>query len=118
MICTFRMQFFRISVQVSNFQLKIFPSSDILGENIRQRYDILFKNNELFFSRRDYLLGDECQLVAGRYHEEVKIDGLKGEKDKLPFVIRAYPGDEEKVIIDGTVLIDTKWEQYDKNIYK
>ena len=56
-----------------------------------------------------FLSGDECQLRAGRYHEEVKIDGLHGTQT-APFIIRGYQ--DEVPVIDGTVIIKpvTSWK--------
>ncbi|XP_066920043.1 uncharacterized protein [Clytia hemisphaerica] len=46
--------------------------------------------------------GDECQIRAGQYHENVKIDNLQGTPNQ-PFMIRGY-GDERPKI-DGTIPI-------------
>lgn len=52
--------------------------------------------------------GDIIILRGGRYTEPVTISGLKGSKNK-PITIRSYPG--EKVIFDGTDLLDGKWRR-------
>ncbi len=50
--------------------------------------------------------GDTIILRCGRYIEPVTISGLKGSESK-PIVIGSYPG--EKVIFDGTDLLEGKW---------
>eukprot|EP00111_Clytia_hemisphaerica_P016485 TCONS_00048859-protein len=54
--------------------------------------------------------GDECQIREGRYHEEIKIENLKGTKE-MPYVIRGYK--DERPLLDGTVVLKnvTKWKQ-------
>ncbi|MCK5172883.1 MAG: hypothetical protein KAR47_05795, partial [Planctomycetes bacterium] len=52
--------------------------------------------------------GDTIILRGGRYAESVVISGLKGTKNK-PITITYYPG--EKVIFDGTDLLDGQWKQ-------
>ena len=46
--------------------------------------------------------GDECQIRAGYYHEEVTITGLQGTSDE-PFRIVGY--EDERPELDGTVRI-------------
>ncbi|XP_057290464.1 uncharacterized protein LOC130613156 [Hydractinia symbiolongicarpus] len=61
--------------------------------------------------------GDECQIRAGKYHENILVTGLNGKPEK-PFVIRGY-GDE-RPILDGTIDVQplTKWKNnLHKNIY-
>lgn len=61
--------------------------------------------------------GDECQIRAGNYHENILVTGLNGKTEK-PFVIRGY-GDE-RPILDGTIAVKplTKWKNnFHKNIY-
>ena len=60
--------------------------------------------------------GDECHIRNGRYHEEIKIDDLKGSKEH-PYVIRGY-GDERPTL-DGTVPLKALdgWKK-NGNIYR
>ncbi|MDP6637273.1 MAG: right-handed parallel beta-helix repeat-containing protein [Phycisphaerae bacterium] len=59
--------------------------------------------------------GDTITIRGGRYHQQTRIAGLKGTKDR-PITIRAFPG--EKVLFDGTVEISGPWKRYKGNIYK
>ena len=57
--------------------------------------------------------GDECQIRAETYHEEVHISGLKATADG-PIVVRGYG--EERPLLDGTVDVLPEsgvWEQTD-----
>ena len=49
--------------------------------------------------------GDECQIRAGRYHEEVEVTGVRGWAQQ-PTLIKGY-GDE-RPLLDGTVEIKPK----------
>ncbi|MHC4580255.1 MAG: hypothetical protein ACYS14_02290 [Planctomycetota bacterium] len=51
--------------------------------------------------------GDTIVLCGGRYAEPVTLSGLAGSRDK-PITITSYPG--EKVIFDGTDLLDGQWK--------
>ncbi len=63
--------------------------------------------------------GDECKIIAGRYHEQIKITGKHGSPDK-PILIYGSP--KTRPVIDGTVEIKpiSAWEKLDatKNIYR
>ena len=53
--------------------------------------------------------GDECQIRAGRYHEDVEISGKFGTPER-PIVIRGY--NDETPIIDGTIpLTPKRWRR-------
>ena len=54
------------------------------------------------------LAGDTIILRGGRYAEPVTVNGLGGSRDK-PITITSYTG--EKVIFDGTDLLDGKWNR-------
>ena len=60
------------------------------------------------------LAGDVCYIREGVYHETVepKHSGLAGR----PIRFEAYKG--ENVVINGTVLVDSKWKKYKGEIYK
>ena len=60
--------------------------------------------------------GDQCQIRAGTYHEEIELSDLTGTEED-PIVIQGY-GDERPTL-DGTVLLSPvsgKWEQ-DGDVY-
>ena len=48
------------------------------------------------------IIGDECHIRAGHYHENVKIDNLQGTPEQ-PYVIRGFQ--DERPVIDGTIPI-------------
>ena len=59
--------------------------------------------------------GDVCYIREGVYHENIIMenhDGFSGS----PIVFTAY--NDERVIFDGTVLIDSHWSEYSGNIWK
>lgn len=58
--------------------------------------------------------GDTLFLRGGRYHEAVTIRSLHGRKCE-PVTIAATPG--EKVLLDGSVPIRSKWVRYRGQIY-
>ena len=51
--------------------------------------------------------GDICYIRGGRYEESIKINNLKGKKQK-PIIFTVYK--DEKVILDGTRSITSKWK--------
>ena len=59
--------------------------------------------------------GDICYLRAGRYHEQVIMKDVHGQSDK-PIIFTSYKN--EKVILDGTVQIRSKWTKHKDHIYK
>jgi hypothetical protein len=59
--------------------------------------------------------GDTCVLRGGRYHENVVLDRLNGSEQK-PYTFRSHEG--EKVILDGTVPIETQWQKHHGDIYR
>ncbi|TLX74346.1 DUF1565 domain-containing protein [Labilibacter sediminis] len=58
---------------------------------------------------------DTCIIMEGRYHEAVIASYLIGSSSQKK-VIKAFPN--HKVIIDGTIKIDNKWEIHEDRIYK
>ena len=58
--------------------------------------------------------GDTCVVHAGIYRESVVMK--KSGSDGAPVRIQAAPG--EKVVIDGSEILDLKWEKYRDGIYK
>lgn len=69
----------------------------------------------LAYAFRKLRAGDTLNLRAGRYHEQVSLNGLNGTAQK-PITIRSYPG--EKALIDGTMKITSPWRRHKKNIWK
>ncbi len=59
--------------------------------------------------------GDTCLIREGRYHERIEIVSHQGGRGQF-MVFKAY-GDE-KVIMDGTEPIQSKWKKHKGNIYK
>ena len=59
--------------------------------------------------------GDTCYIREGRYHEAINFDNLQGEEGS-PIRILAY--NNERVVIDGSEKITSKWEKHRGNIYK
>lgn len=59
--------------------------------------------------------GDVCFIREGVYHETITINNLHGTKNR-PIVFKPY--NNEKVILDGTKPIETKWTKHDGAVYK
>lgn len=59
--------------------------------------------------------GDTCLIRAGRYHERVVIKNVTGSESQ-PVVFRAYK--DEKVVLDGSEPITSKWTRHNENIFK
>jgi len=59
--------------------------------------------------------GDVLWLAAGRYHEPLQLEGLRGTPDR-PIVVRAMPGSE--VVLDGTVPLELRWTRHRGEIWK
>lgn len=59
--------------------------------------------------------GDTCFLMEGKYHQNLKVENLNGEKD-LPIVFISLPG--AGVLMDGSIPIDGDWKVYKGNIYQ
>jgi len=59
--------------------------------------------------------GDICYIRQGLYHETVTMDDHDGA-DGYPIVFTNY--NNERVAMDGTVLIDSMWEVHSGNIWK
>jgi len=55
--------------------------------------------------------GDSCNIRAGRYHEELIVNGLRGT-EKHPFYIRGY--EDEKPVLDGSVVLEPSTWDYDE----
>ena len=58
--------------------------------------------------------GDTCYLRGGRYREVISLNQLRGNAFS-PITICAYPG--EKVILDGTEVVRSKWKVWRGRIY-
>lgn len=59
--------------------------------------------------------GDVCYLREGSYHEALVLENLHGLPGD-PIVFTAYQ--DEKVVIDGSEVIDAEWSVHQGNIYK
>ena len=59
--------------------------------------------------------GDTVFIRAGQYLESIKLNKLKGTPAK-PYTISAYA--DEKVVFNGSIKINRKWEKHQGNIYK
>ena len=59
--------------------------------------------------------GDTCFIRSGTYHEIVNVTDNSGI-DGMPLVFMPY--NNERVVFDGTVSIDSTWSQYSGNIWK
>lgn len=59
--------------------------------------------------------GDSVIIRGGRYFEQVNIEHFIGT-EKKPYIFKAYKN--EKVVLDGTVAIKSKWTKYSDNIYQ
>jgi hypothetical protein len=59
--------------------------------------------------------GDKCIIRGGRYHETIKIENINAAEEK-PIIFTAFAG--EKVTLDGSVPITSKWTKYKTGIYK
>ena len=58
--------------------------------------------------------GDICYIRQGVYHENIIIDDNDGNSGS-PLLFTSY--NDERVVFDGTILIETVWEQYSGNIW-
>lgn len=59
--------------------------------------------------------GDECRIRRGRYHENITITGKHGTSEK-PIILAGYQ--DERPIIDGTILLKPTWTRYKGRIFK
>jgi len=59
--------------------------------------------------------GDVCYLRGGRYHESLVLENLHGSPES-PIVFSSYQ--DEQVVLDGSMVIDTEWSIHQGNIYK
>lgn len=59
--------------------------------------------------------GDTVYIRAGRYHESVKFNKINADAGK-PITFTAYKG--EKVTLDGSEPITSKWKKHKGSIYK
>ena len=59
--------------------------------------------------------GDVCYIREGSYHETITINNKDGNQGS-PIVFTRY--NNERVILDGTLPIDTSWTVHSGNIYK
>ncbi len=64
---------------------------------------------------RQMKAGETCFLRGGTYHETVVLQSIQGRPgEPLTFI----PYKNEKVVLDGTRPIQTKWSRYKGHIYK
>ena len=61
------------------------------------------------------IAGDICYIRQGSYHETIIMDDNDGS-DGSPIIFSAYDG--ERVVLDGTMLLDVVWEVYSGSIWK
>ena len=59
--------------------------------------------------------GDICFVREGTYHEEIALNEIEGSKEN-PISICAYKN--EKVVLDGSIPIQTKWERFEGDIFR
>ena len=59
--------------------------------------------------------GDICYIRQGNYHEVVSMNNNDGS-ESAPLIFSAY--ENERVLLDGTVLLESSWEVYSGNIWK
>ena len=59
--------------------------------------------------------GDTCFIRSGTYHEIVNVTDNSGING-MPLVFMPY--NNERVVFDGTVSIDSAWSQHSGNIWK
>ena len=59
--------------------------------------------------------GDMCFLRAGSYHEPLVLEDLHGSPGQ-PLVFSAF--EQEKVVLNGARVIESKWNVHQGNIYK
>ncbi len=58
--------------------------------------------------------GDTCYIRQGTYHENITLDNQDGSA-LSPIVFTSY--NNERVVLDGTILIDSLWTPYIDNIW-
>ena len=58
--------------------------------------------------------GDICYIRQGAYHENIALDNKDGSPGS-PITFTSY--NNERVVFDGTVLINSSWVPYDGNIW-
>ena len=58
--------------------------------------------------------GDICYIRQGVYHENIKFDSKDGSSGS-PIVFYAY--NDERVVLDGTVPINSTWSIFNGNIW-
>ncbi|MDG2265778.1 MAG: hypothetical protein P8L91_02225, partial [Candidatus Marinimicrobia bacterium] len=59
--------------------------------------------------------GDICYIRQGNYHEVISMNNNDGS-ESAPLIFSAY--ENERVLLDGTVLLGPSWEIYSGNIWK
>ena len=57
--------------------------------------------------------GDICYIRQGIYHENVIVDNIDGSSGN-PIIFTSY--NNERVVFDGTISIDSTWIPYSDNI--
>ena len=58
--------------------------------------------------------GDVCYIRQGSYHEAIFMNNNDGLENS-PLIFSAY--ENERVVLDGTVLLESSWELYSGNIW-
>ena len=59
--------------------------------------------------------GDVCYIRQGSYHEAIFMNNNDGLENS-PLIFSAY--ENERVVLDGTVLLESSWDLYSGNIWK
>ena len=57
--------------------------------------------------------GDICYIRQGNYHEVISMNNNDG-LESAPLIFSAYPN--ERVLLDGTVQLESSWEVHTGNI--
>ena len=97
-----------ISIHAKNYYVSNSGSDDNDG-NINDP----FKTVQYAINRLN--AGDTLFIRSGTYHESISIKNLVGSEN-LPVIITNY--NNEEVLFDGTIPIESHWELYKGNIYK
>ena len=61
------------------------------------------------------IAGDICYIREGTYHETVNIENQNGNAGS-PIILTNY--NDERVVLDGTIMIDSVWQIHSGNIWK
>ena len=100
--------FFICSISASDYYVATYGDDDNPG-TFESPFQNIQRASEVMIS------GDICYIRQGVYHELVSVidqDGINGSE----IVFTNY--NNERVVLDGTVLIDSTWQIYSGNIWK